>query len=68
MVAQVKEYMKLGVGKVVNNMTRESCIPIGFVKSSDNYSSLIHSILGLGHVLIRIRPIRVGLSYDMSGW
>ena len=36
--------MKLGVGKVVDNMTQGSCIPIGSVKSSDNYSSLVHSI------------------------
>ena len=39
-----EEYMKLGVGKVVDNMTRGSCIPIDSVKSSDNYSSHIHSI------------------------
>ena len=39
-----KEYMKLDVGKVVDNITRESCIPIDFVKSSDHYSSLVHSI------------------------
>ena len=44
MVAQEKEYMKLSVGKVVDNMTRWSCIPIGSVKSSDDYSSLVHSI------------------------
>ena len=49
--------MKLDVGKVVDNMTRGSCIPIDSVKSSDDYSSVVH-ILGLGHVLIRIRPIR----------
>ena len=49
--------MKLSVGKVVDNMTRWSYIPIGSVKSSDDYSSLVHSI-GTGHVLIRIRPIR----------
>ena len=36
--------MKLGVGKVVDNMTRDSCIPIGSVKSSDNYSNLVHNI------------------------
>ena len=44
MVAQKKEYVKLGVGKVVDNMTQGSCIPIGSVKSSDDYSSLVHSI------------------------
>ena len=36
--------MKLGVGKVVDNMTQESRIPIGSVKSSDDYSSLVHII------------------------
>ena len=36
--------MKLDVGKVVDNMSRGSCIPIDTVKSSDDYSSLIHSI------------------------
>ena len=44
MVVQEKEYMKLDVGKVVNNMTRGSCIPIDSMKSSDDYSSLIHSM------------------------
>jgi len=39
--------MKLGVGKLVDNMTRRSCIPIGSMKSSDDYSSLVHSI-GIG--------------------
>jgi len=36
--------MKLDVGKMADNMTRKSCIPIDSVKSSDNYSSLVHSI------------------------
>ena len=36
--------MKLDVGKVVDNMTRGSSIPIDFVKNSDDYSSLVHSI------------------------
>ena len=44
MVAQENEYMKLGIGKAVDNMTRENCISIGSVKSSDDYSSLVHSI------------------------
>ena len=44
MVVREKEYMKLDVGKVVDNMTRGSCIPIDSVKSSDDYSSLVHSI------------------------
>ena len=44
MVVRKKEYMKLNVGKMVDNMTRGSCIPIDSVKSSDDNSSLVHSI------------------------
>ena len=44
MVAQEKEYMKLSIGKVIDIMTQGSCIPISSVKSSDDYSSLVHSI------------------------
>ena len=40
----VEEYMKLDVGKVIDHMTRESCIPTDYVKSGNDYSSLIHSI------------------------
>ena len=36
--------MKLDVGRVVDNMTQESCIPIDSVKNSDDYFSLVHSI------------------------
>ena len=36
--------MKLDVGKVVDHMTQESCIPTDSVKSGNDYSSLIHSI------------------------
>ena len=36
--------MKLDVGRVVDNMTRKNYIPIDSVKSSDDYSSLVHSI------------------------
>ena len=43
MVVREKEDMKLDVGKVVDNMTRGSSIPIDSVRSSD-YSSLAHSI------------------------
>ena len=35
-----KEYMKLDIGKVVDHMTRESCIPIDSVKRENDYSSL----------------------------
>jgi len=48
MVVREKEYMKLDVGKVVDKISRlypqGSCIPIDSVKSSDDYSSLVHSI------------------------
>ena len=36
--------MKLNVSKVIDYMTRESCIPTDFVKSGDDCSSLVHSI------------------------
>ena len=52
-----KEYMKLDVGKVVDSMTRGSCIPTDSVKSGDDYSSMF-IVLGLGHILSRIIPIR----------
>jgi len=39
-----KEYMKLDVGKVVDKMTQESCIPTDSMKSDDDYCSLIHNI------------------------
>ena len=44
MVVQEKDYMKLDVGKVVDNNTRKSCIPIDSVKSGDDYFSLVHSV------------------------
>ena len=44
MVVREKEYMKLNVGKVVDYMTRGSCIPTDSVKSGDDCSSLVHSI------------------------
>ena len=37
--------MKLNVGKVIDNMTRESYIPTDSVKSAnDDYFSLVHNI------------------------
>ena len=36
--------MKKIVGKVVDNMTRGSCIPTNSVKSRDDYSTLVHNI------------------------
>jgi len=36
--------MKLDVGKVIDYMTQGSCIPIYSVKSTDDYSSIVHSI------------------------
>ena len=44
MVVREKEYMKLDVGKVVDHMTRESCIPTDSMKSGNDCSSLVHSI------------------------
>jgi len=44
MVVREKEYMKLDVGKVVDYMTRGSCIPTDSVKSDDDCSSLVYSI------------------------
>ena len=37
-------YMKLNVGKVVDHMTRGSCILTDSVKSEDDDSSLVHYI------------------------
>jgi len=34
----------LNAKMVVDNMTQGSCIPIDSVKSSDDYSSLVHNI------------------------
>jgi len=34
--------MKLDVGKIVDHMTRGSCIPFDSVKRGDDYSSLVH--------------------------
>ena len=36
--------MKLNVGKVVDHMTRGSCIPTDSVKSDYDCSSLVHNI------------------------
>jgi len=44
MVIWENEHVKLDVDRVVDNMTRGSCIPIHSVKSTDDYSSLVHSI------------------------
>jgi len=35
--------MKLDVGKMVDNMTRESCIPTDSVKSGDDHLNLVHN-------------------------
>ena len=50
------KYMKLFVGKVVDSKTRGSCIPTDSVKSGDDCPFLF-KVLGLGYILIRIRPI-----------
>ena len=41
--------MKLDVGKAVDHMTGESCVPTNSVKSGD-YSSLVHSIGTGAHI------------------
>ena len=35
---------RMWLGGMIDNMTQGSCIPIDSVKSSDDYSSLVHSI------------------------
>jgi len=35
--------MKMIIGKVVDNMTRGSCIPTDSMKSSGDHSNLIHN-------------------------
>ena len=39
-----KKNMELNVGKVADHMTRDNCIPTDSVKSSDDYSNLVHNI------------------------
>jgi len=38
-----EEYMKLDVGKVVDSMTRWSCIPTELVKSDNDHLNLVHN-------------------------
>ena len=57
MVVREKEYMKLDVGKTVDHMTRESCIPTNSVKSG--IIPVLFIVLGLGHILSRIKPIGI---------
>jgi len=49
------EYMKLFVGKV-DSKTQGGCIPTNSVKSGVDFL-ILFIILGLRHILIRIRPI-----------
>ena len=44
MVILKNEYMKLNDGKVVDYMTRGSCILTDSVKSCDDYSNLVHNM------------------------
>ena len=37
------EYMKLFIGKVVDNKTRGSCISTDSMKGHDNYPNLVHN-------------------------
>ena len=57
MVVWEKEYMKLDVCKVVDYMTRGSCIPTDFVRSGE-IVPVLFIVLKLGLILIRIRPIQ----------
>ena len=68
MVVREKEYIKLDVGKVVDHMTRESCVPTDSMKSGD-YSSLVHTIGTGAHIesdktnltwLVTVMKCRVG--------
>ena len=38
-----KKYIKLNVDKVVDHITRESCIPTDSMKSGDDYSNLVYN-------------------------
>ena len=57
MVVWEKDYMKLDIGKVVDNMTRGSCIPIDSVNRV-MIISVLFIVLGLGHILSQIISIR----------
>ena len=50
MAVRGKKYMKLDVGKEVDQNTWGSCIPTDSVKSGDDYSSLVHSIRIRAHI------------------
>ena len=50
LVVQEKKYIKHDVGKVVDYMNRESCIPTDSVKSGDDFSSHIHNIRTGGYI------------------
>ena len=45
--------MKQDVGKVIDHMTQESCIPTDSVKSGDDYSSLVHNIRTVSYTHLR---------------
>ena len=67
LVVQEKEYMKLDVGKVVDHMTRGSCIPTDSVKSGDECSSLVHNI-GTGAYIDSDKTNPTNLVYEIPGW
>jgi len=48
--------MKLNVGRMVDNMIQEMCIPTDSVKSEDVCSDLVHN-MGLGYMLSKIKTI-----------
>jgi len=49
---------------VVDNMTRGSCIPIDYVKSGDDYSSLVYNI----RIRAYIDSDKTNPSQKRSGW
>ena len=56
--------MKMIIGKVVDNMTRESCIPTDSMRSGGDHSNLVHntySIRSIQHTwLVKVMKYRVG--------
>ena len=67
LVIQEKEYMKLDVGKVIDSMTQESCIPTDSMKSGDDHPNFVHNTgVGAYTDLDKTNPTYlVGLSYEM---
>ena len=54
-----KKDMKLNVGKMVDYMTRGSCIPTDSMMSGDDYSNLVHNT-GIG---VYVESDKINLAY-----